>query len=325
MKAINLFPRILCSLALITAATFAQEQKPPSQGEMEAAKKVEAAQGLPAKLKQAEEYLKKNSKSATRPKVAEYLANEISVVNDGNQRLGYIQTYSKLFSTEAEQGYIVSALADAYALTDKLDEAFKLAPKAFEKSPDNVLLLIQLALKGSNAVRQGNAAYAEPSKQYGAKAIEMIEADKKPANINDQFWGEVKTKWLPELHQALGFIAFSAGDGAEAKMRFEKVAAMNPTNPNGFLMLASFADGEYQRAAMEYNTASGAAKDAALKKAYGHLDAVIDNYARVVAITQPKPEFKQIHDQVWTALQETYKIRKGSLDGLQELVEKYKK
>jgi hypothetical protein len=325
MKAITLFPRILCSLALVTAAVIAQEQKPPSQGEMEAAKKVEAAQGLPAKLKQAEEYLKKNSKSATRPKVAEYLANEIGAVNDGNQRLGYIQTYSKLFSAENEQGYILPALADAYAVTDKLDDAFKLAPKAFEKMPDNILLMIQLALKGSNAVRQGNAQYAEPSKQYGTKAIEMIEADKKPASINDQFWGEVKTRWLPELHQALGFIAFAANDGAEAKMRFEKVAALNPSNPNGFLMLADFADKDYQRAAMDYNTASGAAKDAALKKAYSHLDTVIDYYARVVALTQPKPEFKQIHDQVLNALQETYKIRKGSLDGLQQLVEKYKK
>jgi tetratricopeptide (TPR) repeat protein len=174
-------------------------------------------------------------------------------------------------------------------------------------------------------VRQGNAQHAEASKQYATKAIEIVEADKKPANINDQFWGEVKTKWLPELHQALGFIAFSAGDAAEAKNRFQKVAEMSPNNPNGYLMLASFADGDYQRAAMEYNTASGAAKDAALKKAYGHLDVVIDYYARVVALTAPKPEYKQIHDQVLPVLQETYKVRKGSLDGLPQLLEKYKK
>ena len=198
-------------------------------------------------------------------------------------------------------------------------------PKAFEKAPDNVLLMTQLALKGSNAVRQGNAQYAEPSKQYATKAIEMIESDKKPAQINDQYWVEIKQKWLPELHQALGFIAFSGGDSVEAKNRFQKVAEMNPLNPNGFLMLASFADGDYQRAAMEYNTASGPAKDAALKKAYEHLDLVIDNYARVVALTAPKPEYKQIHDQILPVLQETYKIRKGSLDGLPQLLEKYKK
>jgi hypothetical protein len=325
MNAINLLPRILCSLVVLATLVFAQEQKPPSQGEQEAAKKVQDAKDLPAKMKQAEEFMKKHSKSSLRPKVAEHIAFEIGNVMDANQRLSYIQSYSKLFSADTEQVFITTALVDAYALTDKLDDAFKLAPKAFEKSPDNILLMTQLALKGSNAVRQGNAQYAEPSKQYGLKAVEMIEADKKPASINDQFWGELKTKWLPELHQALGFIAFAASDGAEAKTRFQKVAELNPLNPNSFLMLADFANTDYQRAAMDYNTASGAAKDAALKKAYTHLDEVIDHYARVVALTQPKPEYKQIHDQVWTALQETYKIRKGSLDGLQQLVEKYKK
>ena len=325
MKAINLFPRILFSLIVVAAIAFAQEQKPPSSGELEAAKKVQEAKDLPAKMKQAEEFMKKNSKSSLRPKIAEYLSIEIGNVMDPKQRLSYIESYSKLFSTDAEQSFLISSLVDAYAQTDKLDDAFKLAPKAFEKAPDNVLLMTQLALKGSNAVRQGNAQYAEPSKQYATKAIEIIESDKKPAQINDQYWVEIKQKWLPELHQALGFIAFSGGDSVEAKNRFQKVAEMNPLNPNGFLMLASFADGDYQRAAMEYNTASGPAKDAALKKAYEHLDLVIDNYARVVALTAPKPEYKQIHDQILPVLQETYKIRKGSLDGLPQLLEKYKK
>ncbi len=325
MKAINLLPRILCVLLLGVTMALAQEQKPPSQGEMEAAKKVQDAKDLSAKLKQAEEFMKKNSKSSVRPKVADYLAMEIGNVTDPKQRLSYIESYSKLFSTEAEQSSVLPSLVDAYAQTEKLDDAFKLAPKAFEKYPDNVWLLTQLALKGSNAVRQGNAQFAEPSKQYATKAIEIVEADKKPASINEQFWVEVKQKWLPELHQALGFIAFSGGDGAEAKLRFQKVAELNPLNPNGYLMLASFADGDYQRAAMDYNTASGAAKDAALQKAYGHLDTVIDYYARVVALTAPKPEYKQIHDQVLPVLQETYKIRKGSLDGLPQLLEKYKK
>jgi tetratricopeptide (TPR) repeat protein len=325
MKAIHFLPRILCTLLVMTSIALAQDQKPPSQGEMDAAKKVQDAKDLPAKMKQAEEFMKKNSKSSIRPKVAEHIAFEIGNVGDPGQRLNHIQAYSKMFSTDAEQSYILPSLVDAYAQTDKLDDAFKLAPKAFEKTPDNVLLMTQLALKGSNAVRQGNAQHAEASKQYATKAIEIIESDKKPATINDQFWGEVKTKWLPELHQALGFIAFAGGDAAEAKTRFQKVTEMNPGNPNGYLMLASFADGEYQRAAMEYNTASGAAKDAALKKAYGHLDTVIDYYARVVALTAPKPEYKQIHDQVLPVLQESYKIRKGSLDGLQQLVDKYKK
>ena len=40
---------------------------------------------------------------------------------------------------------------------------------------------------------------------------------------------------------------------------------------------------------------------------------------------KPKPEYKQIHDNVLPALQETYKTRKGSLDGLEALIKQYKK
>ena len=325
MKAINLLPRILCSLVFVAALALAQEQKPASPAEAEAAKKVQAAQGVPAKLKQAEEFMKKNAKSSLRIKVADYLAGEISFVTDPAQRLGFIETYSKIFSADNEKELVLAAQVDALVTTDKIEEAFKLAPKALEKSPDNVLLLTQLALRGSNSVRQGKADLADATKQYAAKALELVEANKKPTTVDDQFWGEFKQKWLPELYQTLGFIAFNAGDATEAKARFLKAIELNPLNPNGYLMLATLADGNYQRAAMDYNTASGAAKDAALKKAYSHLDEVIDNYARVVALTESKAEYKQIHDQVLTALQETYKIRKGSMDGLPELIKQYKR
>lgn len=325
MKAINFLPRILFMLVFAAGIAFAQEQKQPSSGEVDAAKKVQAAQGVPAKLKQSEEFMKKNSKSSLRIKVAEHVAGAIGDVTDAKQRLDHIESYNKIFSADNEKDLVIAYQVDALALTDKVEEAFKLAPKALAKSPDNPMLLTQLALRGSNLLRQGKNELAEPTKQYATKALELIEANKKPETINDQYWGEFKQKWSPELYQALGFVAFNAGDAADAKAKFQKAIDLNPLSPNGYLMLGSLADANYQRAAMEYNTASGAAKDAALKKAYSHLDEVIDNYARVVALTEPKPEYKQIHDQVLPALQETYKIRKGSTDGLQELINRYKK
>jgi tetratricopeptide (TPR) repeat protein len=325
MKVINLLPRILGSLVFLAAVVVAQEQKPPSGAEQEAAKKVQAAQGIPAKLKQSEEFMKKNAKSSLRPKLAEYIANEIGNVLDPAQRLSHIESYSKIFSADTEKDLVLAYQVDSLALLDKVEEAFKLAPKALEKAPENSLLITQLALRGSNAVRQGKAELTDATKQYGLKAIELIEANKRPANTDEKYWNEFKERWLPEVYLALGFIAFNAGDAAEAQARFQKAVQLNPLHPNGYLMLATLADGKYQRAAMDYNTASGAAKDAALKKAYSHLDEVIDNYARVVAITEPKAEFKQMHDQVLPVLQETYKIRKGSLDGLPELIKQYKK
>ncbi len=325
MKVFSFLPRILFSLVFVASLVIAQEQKPPSSGEVDAAKKVQMAQGIQAKIKQSEEFMKKNSKSSLRIRVADYMAKEIGDVTDPSQRLGYIETYSKIFSDEKEKELVLPYQVDSLALIGKVEEAFKLAPKALALAPDNPLLLTQLALRGSNLVRQGKAELAADTKQYASQAIALIEADKKPANVNDQFWGEFKPRWLPELYQALGFVAFNAGDAADAQVKFQKAVELNPLNPNGYLMLASLADANYQRAAMEYNTASGAAKDAALKKAYGYLDEVIDNYARVIGVTASKAEYKQIHDQVLPALQETYKIRKGSTDGLDALIAKYKK
>lgn len=325
MKVFSFLPRVLLSLVFVASLVIAQEQKPPSSGEVDAAKKVQMAQGIQAKIKQSEEFMKKNSKSSLRIKVADYMAKEIGDVTDPSQRLGYIETYSKIFSDEKEKELVLPYQVDSLALIGKVEEAFKLAPKALALSPDNPLLLTQLALRGSNLVRQGKAELAADTKQYATQAIALIESDKKPANVNDQFWGEFKPKWLPELYQALGFVAFNAGDAADAQAKFQKAVELNPLNPNGYLMLASLADANYQRAAMEYNTASGAAKDAALKKAYGYLDEVIDNYARVVGVTASKAEYKPIYDQVLPALQETYKIRKGSTDGLDALIAKYKK
>jgi tetratricopeptide (TPR) repeat protein len=328
MKVIKLLPRLLFSLMFVTslsAALLAQEQKPPSAGEVEAAKKVQDAQGLPAKLKQAEEFMKKNAKSSLRIKVAEYLAAEVGDVADSSQRLGYIEQYKKIFSDDKEKDLVLAYQVDSLALTDKVEEAFKLAPKALEKSPDNALLLTQLALRGANLVRQGKEELAAPTKQYGTKAVELIEADKKPANVNDQFWADFRQKWLPELYQSLGFVAFAQKDMADAKAKFQKAVDLNLQNPNGYLMLGSIANDEYQKYAMEYNTASGPAKDAALQKAQQQLDQVIDYYAHVIALAAPKPELKQLHDQVLPVLQEYYKFRKGSLDGLQQLIDKYKK
>ncbi|MFN7930102.1 MAG: hypothetical protein U0Y68_19690 [Blastocatellia bacterium] len=325
MKVFNLYLRIVCSLVFLSALAVAQEQKPPSSAEQDAAKKVQAAQGVPAKLKQAEEFMKKNAKSSLRMKLAEYIANEIGNVMDAQQRLNNIESYNKIFNAENEKDLVLAYQVDSLAMLDKVEEAFKLAPKALEKSPDNALLLTQLALRGSNAIRQEKKEYLEPTKRYATKALELLEANKRPANVDEAYWNNFKQQWLPELHMTMGFIALTAGDATEAKTRFQKSIELNPLHPNGYVMLASLADANYQRAAMDYNTASGANKDAALKKAYGFLDEEIDHYAHVVALTESKAEFKQLHDQVLPVLQETYKIRKGSLTGLDALIKQYKK
>ncbi len=319
-------PRTILLLILAATIIFAQDKKEPqiSSAEADAAKKVQAAKDIPAKFKAAEEFMKKYAKGAARPKVAIYMSGVIADVTDGKQRLGYIENYNKIFNDDSEHELIVAAHVDALAITDKVDEAFALSPKAFEKSSDNVMLLTQLTIKGTQQVQRQQMQNADATKNYGKQAIYLMENNKKPEWMKDEDWQKFKTQYLGELYQSIGLVAYANKDAVESKTYFVKSTEANSANPFSFVMLGELANMDYQTLAQEYNVASGAAKDAALKKAEAQLDQVIDYYAHAVGLMLGKPQYQAMHDQVLPSLQEYYKYRKGSTNGLQELINKYK-
>lgn len=321
------FVRMLLVCVLFITVSQAQDKNAPKvpQAEADAAQKVQSGKDLAAKFKAAEEFMKKYSKSSVRSKVANYLAIEVGNVTDANQRVSYIAQYSKLFNSPEEQDLILPAQVDSLALSGKLDEAFKMAPKVFEKSPDNVYLYTQLALKGTNEVRTGKMELAEQSKQFGEKAIQLLEANKKQEGMDDKYFADFKQQFLPELYQAVGLISYAGQNYPDAKKAFEKNLELSPKNAFAYLMLAEIANAEYQKVGMEYNVASGPEKDKLLKQAEAKLDTAIDLYARTVALAEGSPQYKPMKDQVMEQLQTYYKFRnKGSLDGLQKLIDKYK-
>jgi hypothetical protein len=72
--------------------------------------------------------------------------------------------------------------------------------------------------------------------------------------------------------------------------------------------------------------ASPADKPAATQKAEAALDRVIDAYARAIAFTDGKTEFAQANAAFRERIGPYYKYRhKGSTDGMQQLIDKYKK
>ncbi|PYS37391.1 MAG: hypothetical protein DMF71_18650 [Acidobacteria bacterium] len=85
-------------------------------------------------------------------------------------------------------------------------------------------------------------------------------------------------------------------------------------------------DDDYQRVAQTYkNLPEGSEKKDALNKATGLLDKAIDDYAHAVALSEGRPEYQRLHDQLLSDLSVHYKIRhSNSTDGLQQLIDKYK-
>jgi hypothetical protein len=339
MKAL-LFPAmrtiVLCLMAVTLAGTslanpsFLQDKDKKaaqvSGDEQKALGKLESASDVNAKMTAAGEFIKKYPKSIKRLDAAKYISNEISKAEPA-ARITLAQNFLNIFTDTQEAGLITPILVDAYLTANKPDEAFKTGAAYLEKNPDDAAVLAQLGYGGIDQARRQNPAYAQQGITYTTKAIALIEADKMPVSYSPDKWAEFKTQWQPLLYQALGLAAYMSDKKDEAKAKFEKASSLNPAEPFNYAMLGSLANEEYQVLADRHKTMmSGPLKDETLKRANVKIDEVIEHFARTVALSEGKPAYQSLHDQILKDLTEYYKYRhNNSADGLQAFIDKYKK
>lgn len=324
---------LACVLAFSCAAASAQDNKAKpaadanvSSGERDAAQKIEKAQGAEAKLQAAAAFIKKYPTSTLRPKVAQYVAGEIANTQDTQTKISLAQAYLDIFNQPDEASLVNDALLNAYINAGKADEAFKMGAARLAKNPEDLDLLRALAIVASNETIKGNNAYAAQGMQYGAKAIELIEADKRPASVAEAKWAAYKADALPNLYRATGIIAFKTNDPKTAMARLEKAVALNLKDPGVYLVLSELSYNDYDRLTKEYNVAAAADKPAALARAQAGLDKVIETYAAAVAMTEGNAQYQQAHDALKADLTKYYMFRHNNSDaGLQQLIDKYKK
>ena len=298
-----------------------------SDGERKLAAKINAAPDAAAKMQAAGEFIKKYPKSSLRPQIVGFLSNQIASVADNAQKIALAENFQRLFTEAGDAQLITPVLIDAYIATKRIDDAFRLSDTWLQKDPDDVGVLAVLAITGTNEAKLNNPKFVQQSQQYGFKAIELIEANKKPAHMDDAQWSKNKATWLPQLYHSTGYIALVSGAArADALARLQKAVALDPADPVNYVLIGNIKNAEYEEMAKQYQgTAAGATRDAMLPKINAQLDEVIDIYAHSVALLQGKPEYKQAHDQVMSDLQAYYKYRhNNSTDGLQQLIDKYK-
>lgn len=319
----------VCALAWGAAAQEAQQAAQPkvSGGERSAAEKIDKAKGAEAKIQAAAEFLQKYPQSALRPKVAEAIASEVSATTDPQLKASLAETYLSLFNAPGEADRVSFQLLDAYIMGERAEEAFRAGGAWLQKNPDDVETQRRLVTTGFNASVRGNNGFLAPGIQYGAKALELLEADKRPAGIDEARWAKAKAEWVPELHRELGIMAFRAGDRAAARRHLARAVELKHPDPAVYLILGEMANEDYNQLAKEYQvTPAGAAKDALLPKVEASLDLVIDAFARIVAATAGNAQYQAAHDQIRQDLESYYKYRhKGSTDGLQQIIDKYKR
>ncbi|MFY9570573.1 MAG: hypothetical protein WAV20_04110, partial [Blastocatellia bacterium] len=107
----------------------------------------------------------------------------------------------------------------------------------------------------------------------------------------------------------------------------DKARSLNETDPFTYVLLGTMLNDDYQQLAQQHKALSaGPMKDTVLTQAHGKLDEVIDMYTHAIGLAEGNPAYQQLHDQLLQDLQAYYKYRhNGSLDGLQQLIDKYKK
>jgi hypothetical protein len=303
-----------------------QPAKPPaSEAETKAVAAINSAPGAAAKLAAAGEFLKKYPKSSLHTEIAAYLAGQISEVPDAAQKVKLAEDFQKTFKDDADQEVIQLVMLDGLLAQKRTDEAFSYAASLLAKHPDNVAVMSLLALTGAEEAKKQNGKYVPVSLQYGVKSIDLIEANKKPANESDAMWERQKAN-LPILYLNMGVLSLVTSNPAEAKVRFEKASALNPAEPTSYALLGNIVDEEYQQLALTHRgLPAGKEKEETLKKATEKMDQVIDLYARALGASAGKPAYKALEDQMRESITPYYKYRHGgSTEGLQQLIDKYK-
>jgi hypothetical protein len=298
-----------------------------SEGEEKLANKLIAATDAAAKLAVAEELLKKYPKTELRPQLIAHLPGEITKVQDASQRIALAQKFMALFPEPTAADYGNTILVNTYVNSNRTEEAFRVAAPWLEKNANDAGLLYTLTTAGQRQVQSTqNGALAPKSRQYGIRAIELIEANQKPASMDEAVWNANKTAWLAQLYQTVGYLALVTGDRAEGLARIQKAMTLDPSDPNNYAIVGQLKNDEYVQLAEQYKAApAGAQQDELLKKAYAAMDEIIDLYAHAVALSDGKPQMQQLRDTLYKDLQSYYRSRhNGSDAGLQDLINKYK-
>lgn len=316
---------------LITAGlTSAVAQEKPGQPNLSVEEKVYvmaimAATDPAAKLKAVADLLKKFPKTAVRRRYAGIMADEIAKVTDASQKISLSKEYQKIFTEPSEQDLILPVLIDGYSDADRPDDAFLAAATLLARQPDSVRTLVRLTLIGTEQAKKRNGKFVADSLKYGVKAIELIEGNKKPADMDDAWWIQFKTV-LPGLYQSMGILRVVSGDHAGAKTSLLKAAELAPADAFNYLLLAGLLNDDYQNQAKAYQgMPDGQAKRDALPKVMAMLDAVIDSYAHMIALSEGNAPLQPMRQQYLQDIEAYYKFRhNNSTAGMQQLIDKYK-
>jgi hypothetical protein len=302
-----------------------QAEAKVSGGERDAAQKITKAVGPEAKLQAAAAFVKKYPQSTLRQQIAESLAKDIEGTQDWQVKASLAQAFLDIFNRPEEAQYVNATLLSAYINTGKTEEALKMGTAWLAQHPDDIPTMQNLTILASAEAIKGNSAFIAQGRQYGAKAIGLLESDKVPEGTDAARWAAYKPGALASLYRETGVLAYKAGDKTSAYTLLGKAAEVKSSDPGVYILLSELTNDQYEQLAKEYQVASAAEKPEKLKQVQTSLDHVIDTYAQAIAVTEGNAQYQQVNAALKQNLEQYYKYRHGSTRDMQQLIDKYKK
>jgi tetratricopeptide (TPR) repeat protein len=232
------------------------------------------------------------------------------------------------------QGYFFNQAVQA----KNMPEMLRIGKEVLSKDPDNIdylwVMINQLRVKelyGSPADFSHVADYAD----FVQRVMRAIEAGKTPTGVKD-FKKDVT---LAFLNYDLGVIEGHNKNVDKALEYNTKAATLDPTFPAYFFACGSLHQQKYANAAQKYQAYPEADQQAvnenkpdakpevkaALEEANKQADAVIDCWARYVALTTGKSEYNSVRDKVEGEATKLYNYRHPDTpEGFKKLVDQYR-
>jgi hypothetical protein len=311
---------ILCAFLLLNCQpVFSQ-----ASTEAQALNAIKLATNPTSKLAAAEDFIARFPKSGERLHIAELVADELMKVRDGHVALALLERARTVFTAEPELEILKPVALEAYAIGNRVDDAFALAAEMLARNPDDLHVFVRMTRAGAQETRNRNRRHSDVSLQYGLKAIAIIEKGNKPSGLDDETWAAHKAH-LGQLYQETAILYLAAENTEEAKARLKRASELSPQDPSNFALFGRIINADYLSQLKSYEEMpEGKPKQEALKKLEVLLDSVIDAYARAAGLATGRAEYQALLQQVILDLTTYYKYRYKSTKGLPQLINQYR-
>ena len=103
-----------------------------------------------------------------------------------------------MFKEPTDAEVIEPILVDSYFSASRWDDGFRVASAYLAKNPNDLAVLTQVTIEGVEQAKKSNPKFVQQSQQYGSKAIELIEAGKKPETFDDAKMGRVSNSMVAD-------------------------------------------------------------------------------------------------------------------------------